>query len=158
MVRLWRRPASACKPYRIKSNQNSQFLRAGESVGLAVPDRFKCDSFSKFNCLQICRIRFAQKSARDAIECRLSISRFDLPMTRTPLPHAASVRGPCVIRYPRSFITTLLFFISNSQRRSKDVHGYEFEMSGINFFTFCSRSVAHFADVNPQVNLFHLPR
>ena len=35
-------PASACKPYRIKSNQNSQFLRAGESVGLAVPDRFKC--------------------------------------------------------------------------------------------------------------------
>jgi hypothetical protein len=35
--------------------------------------------------------------------------------------------------------------------------GYEFEMSGINFFTCCSRSVAHFAAVNPQVNFFHLP-
>jgi hypothetical protein len=77
-----------------------------------------------------------------------------------PLPHAASVRGPCVIRYARNFTTSLLFFISNSQRRSKDVaRGYEFEMnmSGINFFTCCSRSVAHFAAANPQVNFFHLP-
>ena len=28
--------------------------------------------------------------------------------------------------------------------------GYECEMSGINFFTLGSRSVAHFAAVNPQ--------
>jgi hypothetical protein len=32
VVRLWGLPASACKPYRIKSNQNSQFLRAAEAV------------------------------------------------------------------------------------------------------------------------------
>jgi hypothetical protein len=61
VVRLWGRPASACKPYRIKSNQKSRFFWAAEAVGLAFSDRFKCASFSKFNRFHICRLRFATK-------------------------------------------------------------------------------------------------
>jgi hypothetical protein len=74
VVRLWRRPASACKPYRIKPNQNIQFLRAAEAVGLAVADRFKSPSFSKYNVFQIRRMRFAHKSAS---QCH-SISSIDM--------------------------------------------------------------------------------
>jgi hypothetical protein len=74
VVRLWGRPASACKPYRIKSNQKSRFLRAAKAVGLAFSDRFKSPSFSKFNCLHICRMQFAQKSAS---QCD-SISSIDI--------------------------------------------------------------------------------
>jgi hypothetical protein len=69
-------------------------LRPGEAVGLAVPENFKSASFQSYQRLYNDRNRKGQKSARDAIECRLSISRFDLPVTRTPLPHASSVRGP----------------------------------------------------------------
>ena len=50
VVRLWGRPAGACRPYRIKSNQKSQFLRG---VDLAFSDRFKCDWFSKLNRFHI---------------------------------------------------------------------------------------------------------
>jgi hypothetical protein len=70
VVRLWGRPASACKPYRIKlikSNQKSRFLRAAEAVGLGFLNRFKLPSFSKYNVFQIRRMRFGAEKLHDAI-------------------------------------------------------------------------------------------
>jgi hypothetical protein len=66
----------------LNQTNKSRFLRAGEAVGLAfqIDLSAKCASFSKSNRFHIRRMRFAQKSPRDAIECRLSISRFDSPM------------------------------------------------------------------------------
>jgi hypothetical protein len=47
----------------LNQTKTAGFLRPAEAVGLAFLDRFNCASFSKFNCLQIHRMRFAQLSA-----------------------------------------------------------------------------------------------
>jgi hypothetical protein len=78
-----------------KKTKHSQFLRAAEAVGLAVPENFKSPSFSKYDVF--CTGGFAlrqKKTTQCDREPSSDVHQYDFSMHPCPLPHALSVRWP----------------------------------------------------------------